>query len=483
MNFFDTYDITGGAGGTNTPPAQSDHPEPSLNEEVTQVIGQLGRFWGGFRKQSQTALEAARKDLGDVVQQAQKELSKLTAEAPAAPSTDSEKDAPPSEETTPTPGSSSQTDDAAPTPTSSDAPTTGIQTLFSRLQASLPPNIVSSVQANLPDTLKNTDLAQLRATLGAEFQRVQGVTRAQAEEYLHQSEGLLREVVKEAQEALKDAVKVVPPEELDGAGGSGVVWDGSDMWMLPNPVVVSAKGKGKEREGQSTESGRPSGDSAQRAVATRAESLLKQLKHDPAILKADPEAHDTVRALYRSWVEAEITPKDGGLEGAEWTANITAVLADDVDGEALKTTHDVLVPSEMTESVFWSRYFFRVHQIEVEEAKRKALIQQTIDNDEDFTWEDDEEETATSSKPLPSTQAPSVAPSASQATLRKVADVSPDVDRLSAPVTPATTSPRESSEESYDLVSSGNVSTSGDKPHATKETNEADEDSAESDWE
>lgn len=46
MSFLDPYDIAGT--GTGTPPQQ---PEQSLNEEVTQVIGQLGRFWGGFRKQ------------------------------------------------------------------------------------------------------------------------------------------------------------------------------------------------------------------------------------------------------------------------------------------------------------------------------------------------------------------------------------------------------------------------------------------------
>ena len=48
MNFLDTYEITGT--GTSTPP-QPNPSEQSLNEEVTQVIGQLGRFWGGFRKQ------------------------------------------------------------------------------------------------------------------------------------------------------------------------------------------------------------------------------------------------------------------------------------------------------------------------------------------------------------------------------------------------------------------------------------------------
>lgn len=40
----DPYDITSG-----TPPQQ---PEQSLNEEVSQVMGQLGRFWGDFRKQA-----------------------------------------------------------------------------------------------------------------------------------------------------------------------------------------------------------------------------------------------------------------------------------------------------------------------------------------------------------------------------------------------------------------------------------------------
>jgi hypothetical protein len=46
MNFLDTYDPT-----DSSTPSQSNQPEQSLNEEVNQVIGQLGRFWGGFRKQ------------------------------------------------------------------------------------------------------------------------------------------------------------------------------------------------------------------------------------------------------------------------------------------------------------------------------------------------------------------------------------------------------------------------------------------------
>lgn len=46
MNFLDAYDATA---PVNPAPNQ---PEQSLNEEVSQVFGQLGRFWGGFKQQA-----------------------------------------------------------------------------------------------------------------------------------------------------------------------------------------------------------------------------------------------------------------------------------------------------------------------------------------------------------------------------------------------------------------------------------------------
>lgn len=46
MNFLDTYGI---AGPSDVPENQSEH---TLNEEVSEVMGHIGRFWGGFRKQA-----------------------------------------------------------------------------------------------------------------------------------------------------------------------------------------------------------------------------------------------------------------------------------------------------------------------------------------------------------------------------------------------------------------------------------------------
>ncbi|KAL7281275.1 hypothetical protein ACG7TL_004584 [Trametes sanguinea] len=522
MNFFDSYDVP----GTTTPPANAE-ANPSLNEEVSQVVGQLSRFWGGFRKQSQTALEAARKDLGQVVQQAQKELTKLTSEA--LPSTSASTSAPPSVSEP----SASATEQAASLPAEAEAEAEGQasaahvapndddtpeasaaepspstsqsqpQTLFSRLQAALPPNLVSTVQTQLPESLKETlkharvgsanlsalDFAQLRSTITTELQRVQGAT----EEYVHRSEDFLRE----AGDFFKEAVKVVPPEEGD-AVYPGLVWDGTDVWMLPttggsaSPAEPSSgKGKGKERETRSSSSsGRPSVDTL-RAVATRAESMLKQLRHDPEVIKADPNDDEKARQLYTNWVATEASDEERGLGTPAWQKKVEEALADPVDGAALKSTMDTLVPEVMTQDEFWTRYFFRVYQVEREEARRKAIIQGTTDNDEDFSWEDEEED-ATSPIAPPAPQIAAIDKTGHSEMTGSAVHLSPSAaENRSRVSTPGIASPRQSSEDSYDVVSS-QVSNSGavesgpdaQQTRTSKPSKvEGDDDSEDSDWE
>ncbi|KAH7888462.1 hypothetical protein F5I97DRAFT_2054997 [Phlebopus sp. FC_14] len=489
MNFLDAYGITGT--GSNTPPATGPPAQPSLNEEVSQVIGQFGRFWGGFRKQSEAALAHARKDIGQVVTQAQRELEKLssTAETPASPSTaadetssEEEKDESDVDQSADTPtgesASSDPVDEIAATPTSSSWST---QSFFARLQSSLPPNVVSTVQAQLPESLKNAhnvDFSQLRNTLSSEFQRVQGVTRAQAEEYVHKSEAMLREAMKEAGEVLRDAVKVIPPEEQGSGSTAGVVWDGSDIWMLPGMAAdaeegrssSSYKGKGKETDA-STSSRGPSEDS-RRAVATRAESLLKQLRSNPEIIKLDPAA-DSSKESYFAWADASEASGEGFGTKA-WSARVAEALSDPV----LQDTLETLVPSSMPEEVFWIRYFFRVHQIEAEASKRKALLEGTTENEDDFSWEDDEDEAT----PSNASQGPHSALASSQHTLapQKVASVT-DVRSLpSSHVQSPVLSPPESSEDSYDVVS-GNGSNAGDAQGTVGKKDEEEDD--DSDWE
>ena len=153
------------------------------------------------------------------------------------------------------------------------------------------------------------------------------------------------------------------------------------------------------------------------------------------------------------------------------------------------------MPTEIAEEIFWKRYSFRVHQVEKEEEKRKALLQRKcvpsltyllhsfhnvgVENDEEFSWEDDDDE-ATASTPLSKNKVTLTASTSSEQTLGLNR-----VNHTRAPSSQATTSasgsPRLSSEDSFDLISSGNVSVAGDtKPPAKKEEEEED---ADSDWE
>ncbi|EKM54587.1 uncharacterized protein PHACADRAFT_175113 [Phanerochaete carnosa HHB-10118-sp] len=478
MNFLDTYDIPEPA---TTPGTGTSGPEPTLNEEVSQVVGQLGRLWGGFRKQSQSVFETARKEVGQVVSQAQKELTKLNIEPKPQEQSEPPVSEKPTEETAPEAGLSSSglepaDNDDPVTPTAPHHRGTSVSlaasNLFSKLQATLPSDIASTVQARLPDAITqgagSVDFTQLRTTLATEFQRVQGITRAQAEEYVHKSEELLRD----ASEFLKEAVKVVPPEE-SGEVSAGVMWDGSDIWMLPEKTPTP-DAKGKRKEKQSSAEGL-------RAVATRAEALLKQLKHDPAVLSVNPEADERAKQMWDEWLRTEVDNEEAGLEREQWKKAKEDALGDPADGEALRSTKDTLVPSVLSEEIFWKRYFFRVHQLSREEQRRKAFLQGTNENEEDIEWESDDEDTTPAE------------PSANESTKPaepKNEDKPVQAVKASSTSTPATTSPRRSESEdgSYDVVSS-QVSNNGEAKEeepikeAAKEKKKKDDDDEDSDWE
>lgn len=137
---------------------------------------------------------------------------------------------------------------------------------------------------------------------------MQDITRAQAEEYVHKSEELLRE----AGEFLKDAVKVIPPESQ--GENVGVMWDGSDVWMLPAMAASMASEQTPAATAGGTEHSSVEGT---RAVATRAEELLRRLRHDDAVIKADPAGEETVKALYDEWVSDRVESA-GGIGGEGW---------------------------------------------------------------------------------------------------------------------------------------------------------------------
>ena len=241
-----------------------------------------------------------------------------------------------SSEKAPSASSTPDGDDTTPQPSSPSTAPSGsfqFQTLLSRVQASLPPNISATLERTIPAALKDpashayADIQHLRETLGAEFARVQGVTRVQAEEYVHRSETLLRE----AGAYLKDAVRIIPPEE-DGSEPE-VMFDGMGSGVIVMPPSTSSRAKGKGRE--------TSAQAQQRIASTRAAAMLAQLKRDPEVLKKDPLEDEDSKEFYGAWLKAEISSKDGGIESPQWAERTKKALKAE-DGDALSKTRDAL---------------------------------------------------------------------------------------------------------------------------------------------
>ncbi|KZV66881.1 hypothetical protein PENSPDRAFT_654499 [Peniophora sp. CONT] len=413
-------------------PAEAPVQQQTLNDEVTEVMGSLNKFWGGFRRQSQAAFEIARKDLGDYATQAQQQAAQIASQAQtqaqqlAAQAQEQAANiasqaqhelnrslGSPTTETAPDNNPDSTASSSSTLPAEPTSPTS--TNLFARLQSSLPPHLVQTLQSNLPESIRHApeqlNLTQLRSTL--QQVRITDAT-SRGEELLHR-----------AGDFLTNAVRVVPPSPSDAAPSS------------------TAQGKAREA-----------------AIGTRKDALMRALRTNPAILKVDPCAEKNSEALFRSWEDKEVESVEGGILGTEWNDRRAAELKD--AGEDLLGTRDTLVPSEMDEETFWTRYFFRAYQIAQDEERRKALLAGSASNDtEDFSWEDEEDSSSAPSSPTDTLRDRATSVSTDQA--NKSTPVAKSVNLTAS----ASNSPPQS-EASYDIVSSRVSNASESAPPAAK---------------
>lgn len=153
-----------------------------------------------------------------------------------------------------------------------------------------------------------------------------------AEDYLRKSEGLLHN----AGEFLKDAVKVVPPEEGDV---HGVVWDGSDSYAFTTAGDRNESGYRNSYDGARSTSFEVS------RSQMRKEGLLRRLRADKELFLVDPGAATesaSRRSAFEDFCKSEIEEK-GGVESAAFQAMIQAELGQgDKEADALKSTMEDL---------------------------------------------------------------------------------------------------------------------------------------------
>ncbi|XP_019633254.1 PREDICTED: BSD domain-containing protein 1-like isoform X1 [Branchiostoma belcheri] len=122
------------------------------------------------------------------------------------------------------------------------------------------------------------------------------------------------------------------------------------------------------------------GPASPTAVYGRAQARLHNMQIDPGTYCNEP---DGPQDLYIKWLETF------DLEGIK--GDISDLLVAKNEVRALYTR---LVPSAVSHSEFWQRYFYKLHQLQQDEARRAALMERADNTSpsDDLGWEDDEDE-------------------------------------------------------------------------------------------
>ncbi|KAF2670429.1 BSD-domain-containing protein [Microthyrium microscopicum] len=162
-----------------------------------------------------------------------------------------------------------------------------------------------------------------------------------------------------------------------------------------------------------------------------------------------------------------------GPEYDAWTKEFNVnsrtetISADLEKHEELRKAMEALVPERVDYATFWCRYYFLKRVAELEEQRRKELLQGAVSNanEEGVAWDEDSDEEDTST------------PNASRST-----PTLPKGDKplpISSNLKPSDVLSQPDSDASYDLVS-GAASRAGGSPREIKRIEESDE---EEDWE
>ncbi|EIW73181.1 hypothetical protein TREMEDRAFT_59343 [Tremella mesenterica DSM 1558] len=430
----------------------------NFEQEVGQVMGTFNNWWGGVKKQSASALQIIKADIDKTITVAQQDLEYLRGAKVEVIRKDSseiraEREERVSKSESEDKGKGKEGEGEQSSPKSEDTSkllSTSASSLFNRLSISAS-QIQSTLQSTISSATTNPTLSnpsQLRAQLAENLRLSSARQNLQlsmkqaeklAEEYLKKGD----QWVKDAEKWMEEAVKIVPPES--DRMNQNVMFDSRDKTPRNSMSGVVLAG-------------------------SRKEALLRRLREDKDLLLVDPEGEGESmerKEEFRKWVE-EDWEKEGSKGREEEEGHVGGVRM-------------ALVPEQLTDEQFWQRYLFHKHMIEAEDEKRKKLLQASQQVQEDFSWDDETDETPPSSAPLAqstSTLKPHPSPKKNLHSTQ-TEDLPTPKPQLSTTIpahvqvsvksgTSTQTSPRDS-EESYDLVSD-----QGQKPKPPVEDEESD---------
>ena len=110
-------------------------------------------------------------------------------------------------------------------------------------------------------------------------------------------------------------------------------------------------------------------------IMNRLQAQLYALASDPATFLSDPDPAD--QAEYEKW-KCDLDKRQGEISDLM------------VSNANVRKNYSSLVPDQVNHNLFWTRYFFKVHLIELQENKRQQLKAraEASTNDDEINWDD-----------------------------------------------------------------------------------------------
>ncbi|KAJ3338245.1 hypothetical protein HDU93_009834 [Gonapodya sp. JEL0774] len=156
----------------------------------------------------------------------------------------------------------------------------------------------------------------------------------------------------------------------------------------------------------------PAVDESQKSrsiIYDRKHTIISQLRADPTTFLTSPisgvpgtiaspsrlgvsELSSSAQSEDPSFLEERFSTFSENFNVSAYAGEITRLLNVDSD---LRRMMDRLVPSEVSYDTFWLRYYFRVAEIDFQEARRKKLVETVIrakmEEDSGFDWDADDD--------------------------------------------------------------------------------------------
>ncbi|CAI9727357.1 Hypothetical predicted protein [Octopus vulgaris] len=118
-------------------------------------------------------------------------------------------------------------------------------------------------------------------------------------------------------------------------------------------------------------------DETKTAVYDRAQARLHAIQVDPGTYCNPPSSTDK----FTEWLKTFELENEKG--------SISELLVSNANIRALYTN---LVPTTVSHTEFWHRYFYKIHQLQQDEARKLALMKRADEcKDDAFSWDDDED--------------------------------------------------------------------------------------------